>query len=152
MIRKALLDQPIPIYGRGDNVRDWLYVDDHVAALEAVAARGTVGGTYAIGGRSERNNLDLARQICGLLDRQRPRSDGRSYEARIDFVKDRPGHDFRYAIDPAKAERELGWHAGETLASGLAKTVAWYLARPDWTLGTAEAEDRLGLKTATKFG
>ena len=152
VIRKALLDQPIPIYGRGDNVRDWLYVDDHVAALEAVAARGTVGGIYAIGGRSERNNLDLARQICGLLDRQRPRSDGRSYEARIDFVKDRPGHDFRYAIDPAKAERELGWHAGETLASGLAKTVAWYLARPDWTLGTAEAEDRLGLKTATKFG
>lgn len=147
IIRKALLDQPIPIYGKGENIRDWLYVDDHVAALEAVATRGAVGGTYAIGGRSEMNNLDLARQLCSLLDRQRPRVDGRSYAAQITFVEDRPGHDFRYAINPGKAERELGWRPRETLASGLAKTVAWYLDRLDWTLGTTDAEDRLGLKT-----
>jgi dTDP-glucose 4,6-dehydratase len=151
IIRKALLDQPIPIYGKGENIRDWLYVDDHVAALEAVAARGAVGGTYAIGGRSEMNNLDLARQLCVLLDRQRPRLDGRSYAAQIGFVADRPGHDFRYAINPGKAERELGWRPRETLASGLAKTVAWYLDRLDWTLGTTDVEDRLGLKAATKL-
>jgi dTDP-glucose 4,6-dehydratase len=145
IIRKALLNQPIPIYGRGRNVRDWLYVDDHIAALLAVCERGRVGDSYNIGGHNEISNIDLATAMCALLDGRRPRSDGRCHAEQIQFVTDRPGHDHRYAIDPAKATRELGWQPTESLQSGLSKTVDWYLDHPDWSMEIINAEDRLGL-------
>lgn len=145
IIRKALLDQPIPIYGKGQNVRDWLYVDDHVAALLAVRERGVPGQSYNIGGDAETRNIDLARAICRLLDARRPRADGRSHEVAIAFVADRPGHDHRYAIDAGKARCELGWTPQHGLESGLAATIDWYLVNPAWTLGATQAEDRLGL-------
>jgi len=145
IIRKALLGQPIPIYGQGSNVRDWLYVDDHVAALLAVCAGGRVGGSYNIGGHNEISNLELARMICALLDQRRPRPDGSSHADLIAFVTDRPGHDFRYAVDSAKAQAELGWTPREILQTGLSKTVDWYLAHPDWTMDVTNSDDRLGL-------
>jgi dTDP-glucose 4,6-dehydratase len=145
IIRKAISNQTIPIYGQGQNVRDWLYVDDHIAALLAVCERGQIGGSYNIGGHHEISNIDLANVICALLDVRRPRTDGRCYAEQIQFVADRPGHDFRYAIDSAKAARELGWRPKESLQSGLSKTVDWYLDHPDWTLNLVNAEDRLGL-------
>ena len=150
IIRKALLDQPIPIYGNGENVRDWLYVEDHVAALQAVCARGAVGSSYTIGGHNEMSNLELVRMICAMLDTRHPRADRRSYAEQIEFVTDRPGHDYRYAIDPRKAEREIGWTPRETLVTGLSKTIDWYLGQPDWTLGVADSDDRLGLSAALK--
>ncbi|MEA3062956.1 MAG: dTDP-glucose 4,6-dehydratase [Sphingomonadales bacterium] len=132
VILNALHERPLPVYGRGENVRDWLYVEDHARALDRIVSAGRVGETYLIGGRAERTNLDVVRTICRLLDAQRPRAGGERYEALIEFVADRPGHDRRYAIDPSKTERELGWAAEETFESGMAKTVAWYLAREDW--------------------
>lgn len=132
VIINALEGKSLPVYGRGENVRDWLYVEDHAGALEEVMLRGGVGETYLIGGRSERTNLQVVEAICAELDRQSPRPDGRSYADQIAFVEDRPGHDRRYAVDPSKIERELGWRAQESFDSGLAKTVAWYLAREDW--------------------
>jgi dTDP-glucose 4,6-dehydratase len=132
VILNALHELPLPVYGAGANVRDWLHVDDHARALEKVATQGRAGETYLIGGRAERTNLDVVRAICRLLDRQRPRANGEAYEALIEFVADRPGHDRRYAIDPSKTERELGWTRTETFESGMAKTIAWYLAREDW--------------------
>jgi dTDP-glucose 4,6-dehydratase len=145
IIRKALLNQPIPIYGQGRNVRDWLYVDDHIGALLAVCEKGQVGSSYNIGGHNEISNIDLATAICGLLDRRRPRPDGRCYAEQIHFVVDRPGHDFRYAIDSTKAARELAWRPKESLQSGLSKTVDWYLDHIDWTMDIVSPEDRLGL-------
>jgi len=145
IIRKALLNQSIPIYGRGRNVRDWLYVDDHVAALLAICERGRPGDSYNIGANNEVSNIDLATAICALLDGRRPRSDGRCHAEQIQFVTDRPGHDYRYAIDAAKATRELGWQPKESLQSGLSKTVDWYLDHPDWSMEIVSAEDRLGL-------
>ena len=126
MIIRGLAGQPLPVYGKGENVRDWLYVEDHARALTLVVEHGTVGETYNIGGRQERTNIDVVRQICRLLDRFAP-SDNGSHEGLITFVTDRPGHDLRYAIDPSKIERELGWRAFETFETGLAKTVRWYL-------------------------
>jgi dTDP-glucose 4,6-dehydratase len=126
-ITRALAGQPIPVYGRGDNVRDWIYVADHCAALRAVLARGRLGETYVVGARSERRNLEVVHAICDLLDELAPRASG-SYREQIAFVGDRPGHDFRYAIDPSKLERELGWHAEVDFATGLRRTVSWYLA------------------------
>ena len=128
IIRKALAGQPIPIYGQGRNVRDWIYVDDHIAALLAVYDKGQVGDSYNIGGLDEISNIDLAISICKLLDERRPRPDGRCHADRIQFVPDRPGHDHRYAIDATKAKRELGWEPLESLQTGLSKTVDWYLA------------------------
>jgi dTDP-glucose 4,6-dehydratase len=145
IIRKALLNQSIPIYGRGRNVRDWLYVDDHVAALLAICESGRPGDSYIIGGNNEASNIDLATAICALLDGRRPRSDGRCYAEQIQFVTDRPGHDYRYAIDAAKATRELCWQPKESPQSGLSKTVDWHLDHPDWSMEIANAEDRLGL-------
>jgi dTDP-glucose 4,6-dehydratase len=145
IIRKALLNQAIPIYGRGRNVRDWLFVDDHIAALVALYEKGQAGCSYNIGGLNEVSNIDLATAICALLDARRPRSDGQCYAEQIQFVTDRPGHDHRYAIDPTKATRELGWRPRESLESGLSKTVGWYLDHLDWTMGSTSAEDRLGL-------
>ncbi len=132
MINNALAAKPLPIYGRGDNVRDWLYVDDHAEALRLVFERGVPGETYNIGGGAERTNLQVVDSLCRLLDLQRPRSDGRSYSELKRFVADRPGHDQRYAIDAGKIARELGWVPRESFESGLARTVAWYLANGDW--------------------
>lgn len=148
MIIKCLTGQPLPVYGAGLNVRDWLYVDDHARALTRVFEAGRVGETYIIGGRSERTNLDVVHRIAESLDRVRPRADGASYKTQITFVADRPGHDHRYAIDPSKLERDLGWTAQESFESGIEKTVAWYLDNEWWWRPLLErnyAGQRLGL-------
>ena len=132
VIHNALAAKPLPVYGDGANVRDWLYVSDHCSAIRAVLARGRPGETYNVGGNSERSNLEVVRIICALLDEARPRSPGK-YADLITFVKDRPGHDRRYAIDAAKIARELGWRPRESFESGLGKTVQWYLDNPAWT-------------------
>jgi dTDP-glucose 4,6-dehydratase len=150
IIRKALSNQEIPIYGQGRNVRDWLYVDDHVAALLAIYEKGQSGSSYNIGGHNEISNVDLATAICASLDRCRPRSDGRRHAERIQFVTDRPGHDYRYAVDAAKATRELCWQPQENLETGLSKTVDWYLDHLDWTMDVVSSEDRLGLGSSSK--
>jgi dTDP-glucose 4,6-dehydratase len=147
IIRKALSSHSIPIYGQGRNIRDWLYVNDHVTALLAICKNGQTGDRYNISGQNEITNIDLARAICALLDERRPRSDGRRYADRIQFVVDRPGHDHRYAIDAAKAKRELGWQPRESLQTGLSKTVDWYLDNLDWTMDVVSPGDRLGLSS-----
>jgi dTDP-glucose 4,6-dehydratase len=130
-ILNAIEGKRLPVYGRGENVRDWLYVEDHAAALLTVARRGAAGESYNVGGRSERRNVDVVQAICDILDEIRPRAAG-SYREQIAFVADRPGHDLRYAIDSAKIERELGWRPRESFETGLRKTVQWYLDNPDW--------------------
>jgi dTDP-glucose 4,6-dehydratase len=149
IIRKALSNQTIPIYGEGRNVRDWLYVDDHVAALLAICEKGAAGSSYAIGGHNEISNIDLATMICKILDERRPRLDGRRHADSIEFVTDRPGHDHRYAIDAAKAKRELDWQPRESLQSGLSKTIDWYLNHLDWTIGVVNSDDRLGFGSSS---
>ncbi|WP_333835274.1 dTDP-glucose 4,6-dehydratase [Rubrimonas sp.] len=129
-ILNALAGRPIPVYGRGENVRDWLYVEDHAEALLAVIRRGRVGETYAIGGSAEARNIDIVRTICRVLDARRP--EGAPHERLIAFVTDRPGHDFRYAIDASKIMAELGWRPSVTLEEGLRRTVDWYLANEAW--------------------
>ena len=126
VIRNALSGQAIPVYGQGINVRDWLYVDDHVAALHAVATRGQLGETYNIGGNTEVKNIDLVKQLCSLLDELRPKTEG-SYTDQITFVQDRLGHDLRYAIDNSKIKRVLDWQPQTTLSEGLRQTVQWYI-------------------------
>ena len=146
-ILNGLEGKPLPVYGAGENVRDWLYVDDHARALELALVRGRIGESYNIGGHAERRNLAVVETICDLLDRRRPLEDGRPRRALIDFVSDRPGHDLRYALDPSKAERELGWTVRESFDSGLEKTVAWYLDNDWWWRPIREgnyAGDRLG--------
>ena len=128
----ALDGRDLPVYGKGENIRDWLFVEDHAKALEMVVRTGAVGDTYNIGGRSERTNIDVVRAICHVLDEERPRADGKSYADQINFVTDRPGHDRRYAIDPARIEQDLGWKAEETFESGIRKTVRWYLDNEWW--------------------
>ncbi len=127
IIDMALAGKPLPIYGRGENVRDWLYVLDHARAIDLIFHHGRAGETYNIGGHNERNNITIVKTICKILDERRPRSDGHSYTDQITFVADRAGHDFRYAIDATKLETELGWHANETFDTGIVKTVEWYL-------------------------
>lgn len=127
IISKALAGQPLPIYGKGENVRDWLYVLDHCKAIDLIFHRGKSGQTYNIGGRNERNNITIVKTICAILDEKRPRNDGKKYEEQIIFVADRAGHDFRYAIDATKLETELGWRADENFDTGIIKTVDWYL-------------------------
>jgi dTDP-glucose 4,6-dehydratase len=131
MIVNALAGKPLPVYGDGQQIRDWLYVTDHCSAIRAVLARGRLGETYNIGGWNEKANIDIVRTICALLDELRPDPAG-SYARLITYVKDRPGHDRRYAIDARKIERELGWRPAETFETGIRKTVAWYLANGDW--------------------
>jgi dTDP-glucose 4,6-dehydratase len=131
MIIKALSREPLPVYGDGSNVRDWLYVEDHARALAVVLDRGEVGETYNIGGRNERSNLDVVKAICDLLGKEKP-NEVVPYRRLINFVPDRPGHDRRYAIDTTKIERELGWQAKETFSTGLEKTVRWYLENTRW--------------------
>lgn len=132
MIVNALSGKPLPVYGDGQQVRDWLYVKDHCSAIRRVLEAGTVGETYNIGGWNEKPNLFIVNTICGLLDELRPREDGKSYTQQISFVPDRPGHDRRYAIDASKVERELGWRPAETFETGIRKTVQWYLDNQDW--------------------
>ena len=133
VILKALRGEPIPVYGKGENIRDWLYVGDHAEALHTVIANGRIGQTYNIGGNNERQNIDLVRLLCALLDELRPRTDGRPYSEQITFVKDRPGHDLRYAIDATKIKTELGWTPKQDHVSGFRKTVQWYLDNNAWT-------------------
>jgi dTDP-glucose 4,6-dehydratase len=132
VILKALRGDPIPVYGKGENIRDWLYVGDHCEALHTVIASGRPGQTYNIGGDNERQNIDLVRLLCALLDELRPRADGRPYSEQITYVTDRPGHDLRYAIDATKIKTELGWTPKQDHASGFHQTVAWYLANESW--------------------
>ena len=122
----------IPVYGRGENIRDWIFVDDHAAALTRVLDKGVPGETYNIGARNERRNIDVIRLICGLLDEMTPNATIGKHESLIDFVPDRPGHDLRYAIDPGKIERTLGWRASKTMEAALRTTVRWYLDNPQW--------------------
>jgi len=131
VIHNALNGKPLPIYGNGSNVRDWLYVGDHCSAIRRVLEAGSVGQTYNIGGWNEKTNLDVVHTLCDILDQQKPKATG-SYRDQITFVTDRPGHDQRYAIDATKIERELGWKPAETFETGIQKTVAWYLSNQDW--------------------
>ena len=147
LIHKALRGEPLPIYGRGENIRDWLFVEDHVRALLVVLARGRSGETYNIGAGNERRNIDVARAICTLLDELRPAAEG-PHERLITYVVDRPGHDFRYAIDSSKLRNELGWVPREDFATGLRKTVEWYLANTTWVervMSGAYRAERLGV-------
>jgi len=132
MIVNALAGKPLPVYGDGMQVRDWLYVKDHCTAIRRVLEAGVPGETYNVGGWNEQPNIAIVHQVCALLDDLRPRTDGSSYKAQITHVTDRPGHDRRYAIDARKIERELGWRPAETFETGLRKTVEWYLANPEW--------------------
>jgi len=129
IIRNAIQGNPIPIYGDGENIRDWLYVMDHCKGIDLVFHKGRVGETYNVGGNNERTNNQIVRTICGILDKKRPRTDGKSYADQITFVKDRAGHDRRYAIDSSKIKDELGWNPEETFETGIFKTVDWYLKR-----------------------
>ncbi|RMD79963.1 MAG: dTDP-glucose 4,6-dehydratase [Gammaproteobacteria bacterium] len=150
-IIKALRGEPLPVYGRGDQVRDWLYVEDHAEALALVLERGRVGRTYLIGGRSPRSNLEVVRAVCALLDELLPGSPHRPHAQLIRFVADRPGHDRRYTIDPSRIEAELGWRPRESFESGLRKTVRWYLEHRDWwerVLDGRYRGERLGLAGA----
>jgi dTDP-glucose 4,6-dehydratase len=145
-ILNALEGKPLPVYGDGSNVRDWLFVEDHARALHLIAVKGRLGEKYNVGGANERSNIDVVRGICALMDRLSP--SGRAHERLITFVEDRPGHDHRYAIDATKVESELGWRAQETFETGLEKTVRWYLDRRDWWEPLREGVyrgERLGL-------
>ena len=142
VILNALNGKPLPIYGDGQQVRDWLYVVDHCHAIARVLEDGRVGETYNIGGWNEKANLDVVRTICARLDEIRPRADSKPYAEQITYVKDRPGHDRRYAIDAHKIERELGWKPQETFESGIRKTVQWYLDNPKWIAGVTSGDYR----------
>ena len=147
VILNALEGKDLPVYGRGENVRDWLFVDDHARALELVMTKGRVGESYNIGGRAERTNLEVVETICDILDRKTPLPNGGSRRNLIRFVQDRPGHDRRYAIDPSKIERELGWRSEETFETGLERTIDWYLGNDWWWRPIREQKyggDRLG--------
>lgn len=143
IIARALAGEPLPIYGDGKNVRDWLYVGDHCAAIRAVLAKGRVGETYNVGGNAERQNIEVVTTICALLDELRPRTDGQKYQAQITYVRDRPGHDRRYAIDASKLKRELGWEPAHTFEQGIADTVRWYLDNQPWVQRVLDGSYRL---------
>lgn len=147
MIAKALDGEPLPVYGKGDQVRDWLYVEDHVRALRAVFERGQPGRTYNVGGNNEKQNIEVVHTICAILDDLRPRTDGRDYAQQITSVADRPGHDKRYAIDASRIRDELNWEPAETFETGIRKTVEWYLANEAWwrPLVAAKAAERRGV-------
>ena len=151
-ILKVLRGEAIPVYGRGENIRDWLYVEDHASALWTVLRNGRVGETYNIGGNSERRNIDVIQLLCRILDELKPRPDGVSYSAQIKFVTDRPGHDLRYAMDASKIHQDLGWAAAQTFESGLRKTVEWYLQNEWWWQGILDGSyklERLGTDTSS---
>jgi dTDP-glucose 4,6-dehydratase len=147
MILNALDGKPLPVYGDGQQIRDWLFVEDHASAIWLVLQKGRLGETYNVGGLNERANLDVVNTLCALLDAKSPRPDGTSYSAQITYVADRPGHDRRYAIDCAKIQSELDWSPRESFETGLAKTVDWYLANRIWTddiTKTRYQRERLG--------
>lgn len=143
IIARALAGEPLPVYGDGKNVRDWLFVQDHCAAIRRVLEAGRVGETYNVGGDAERENIHVVKTICALLDAERPLPDGRKREALIEFVADRPGHDRRYAIDASKIRRELGWKPSVDFETGIARTVDWYLAHQDWVRRVLDGSYRL---------
>ncbi|WP_103727344.1 dTDP-glucose 4,6-dehydratase [Novosphingobium sp. HII-3] len=147
MIAKALDGEPLPIYGKGDQVRDWLYVEDHVRALQAVFEKGQPGRTYNVGGHNERQNIEVVKTLCAILDELRPRADSKPYAEQMTEVADRPGHDKRYAIDASRIGDELGWTPAETFETGIRKTVEWYLANEAWwrPLVAAKAAERRGV-------
>ena len=139
----------LPIYGEGLNIRDWLFVEDHYDAIYSVLQNGTIGETYNIGGNNEISNIDIVNTICSILDELKPRSGGKSYNNLITFVADRPGHDFRYAIDATKINNTLGWSPKETFASGIRKTIQWYLDNESWWRKIQDGtynQERLGIK------
>ena len=149
VILNALDGKPLPVYGDGKQIRDWLYVEDHARALYLVATTAKVGETYNIGGHNEKQNIDVVKTICTILDNIKPRTDGQSYTQQITFVKDRPGHDLRYAIDASKINKELGWQPQETFESGIEKTVEWYLNNLEWCRHVQDGSyqrERLGVK------
>ncbi|WP_033837659.1 dTDP-glucose 4,6-dehydratase [Xanthomonas citri] len=143
VIAKALAGEPLPVYGDGKQVRDWLFVSDHCDAIRTVLAKGRVGETYNVGGNAERQNIEVVRTICALLDQQRPRSDGQLRASQITHVTDRPGHDRRYAIDASKLRNELGWQPAYTFEQGIALTVQWYLDNQAWVQGVLDGSYRL---------
>jgi dTDP-glucose 4,6-dehydratase len=132
VILKCLRNEPIPVYGKGENIRDWLHVEDHCRALWRVVTQGSLGQTYNVGGNNEMRNIDLVSLLCEIMDRLHPRKDGASYKGQIHFVTDRPGHDARYAIDASKIDRELGWRPEQSRETGFEQTVRWYLENRDW--------------------
>lgn len=143
IIHKALAGEALPVYGDGRNVRDWLYVGDHCTAIRRVLEAGRVGETYNVGGDAERENIEVVKLICGLLDAHRPLTDGRARESLITYVKDRPGHDRRYAIDASKIKNELDWSPSESFETGMQRTVDWYLAHHDWVEAVLDGSYRL---------
>tara|TARA_Y100000748_G_scaffold301360_1_gene301426 strand:+ start:1280 stop:2326 length:1047 start_codon:yes stop_codon:yes gene_type:complete len=148
IIANCIDNKPLPIYGDGNNIRDWLYVSDHCSALSEVLKKGQIGETYNIGGNNEMTNIDIVTKICKILDQLRPRQDGSSYTELITFVEDRPGHDFRYAIDSSKIQNKLNWEPKETFETGILKTIKWYLDNEDWWRHIQKIEykqNRLGL-------
>ncbi len=147
MIVNALSGKALPVYGDGQQIRDWLYVGDHCSAIARVLERGRLGETYNVGGWNEKPNIEIVKTICGLLDELRPRSDGRSYAEQITYVKDRPGHDRRYAIDARKIERELGWRPAETFETGIRKTGNWYLENAGWVENVQSGAYRAWVET-----
>jgi dTDP-glucose 4,6-dehydratase len=147
MIVNALAGKPLPVYGDGQQVRDWLYVGDHCSAIRRVLEGGQLGETYNVGGWNEKPNLEIVRTVCALLDEKRPRVDGKSYAEQIAYVTDRPGHDRRYAIDARKIERELGWKPAETFDTGIRKTVDWYLDHAEWVARVQSGAYREWLST-----
>jgi dTDP-glucose 4,6-dehydratase len=132
MILNCISEKPLPVYGKGDNVRDWLYVEDHCDAIYSVLTNGGIGSTYNIGGNNEIKNIDIVKIICRKMDERSPRTNGAKYEELITYVADRPGHDFRYAIDASKIENELGWLPKESFETGIEKTILWYLDNKEW--------------------
>ena len=147
MILNALEGKSLPVYGTGNNIRDWLYVDDHCQAILTVLTKGSPGEKYNIGGYNEKTNMDIVYTLCEILDTKRPRKDGKLYKEQIVFVKDRPGHDMRYAIDASKIKRELGWSPSETFETGIVKTVVWYLQNSEWSTRVTDGSyrrERLG--------
>ena len=149
MILNCLAEKPLPVYGTGENVRDWLYVQDHCDAINMVLQKGIIGETYNVGGNNEIPNIQIVRDICTILDEVKPAESGNSYHQLITFVKDRPGHDFRYAIDSTKIKQDLGWQPHKTFQSGLRKTINWYLNNKDWWTETQEniyQQERLGTR------
>ena len=149
MISNCIDEKPLPIYGEGLNIRDWLFVEDHYDAIYSVLRNGTIGETYNIGGNNEISNIDIVNTICSILDELKPRSGGKSYNNLITFVTDRPGHDFRYAIDATKINNKLGWSPKETFASGIRKTIQWYLDNESWWRKIQDGtynQERLGIK------
>ncbi len=150
MIVNALAGKPLPVYGDGMQIRDWLYVKDHCSAIRRVLDKGTVGETYNVGGWNEKPNIEIVNTVCALLDEMKPRADGQKYSSQITYVKDRAGHDRRYAIDARKIERQLGWKPAESFETGIRKTVEWYLANADWVANVQTGAYRQW--TQTQYG